>query len=58
MKTVWYVQGADPDEFMPKLFATKMAAEIYARQVFPTLSIDQQYARVYYRNVWEESDLT
>ena len=57
MKQVWYVQGADPDSPMPVLFATKMAAEMYARQEFPTLTESQRYARVFYRLVWEESDM-
>ena len=33
MKQVWYVLGADIDSPMPVLFETKLAAEMYARQV-------------------------
>jgi|GEM_PF-3693378 len=57
MKEVWYVQGADPDCPMPVLFATKMAAEIYARQEFPTEDEDRRYGRIFYKSVWEEADL-
>jgi hypothetical protein len=57
MKQVWFVQGADPDEAMPVLFATKMAAEMYARRELPTLSEAQRYARIFYKSVWEEEDM-
>jgi len=57
MKEVWYVQGADADLPMPILFSTKMAAEIYARQEFPDESPDRNYARIFYRDVFEEKDL-
>jgi hypothetical protein len=57
MKQVWYVQGADPDSPMPVLFATKLAAELYARDVWPDADPDTRYARVFYKSVWEESDL-
>lgn len=57
MTEVWYVKGADVDSPMPVLFATKMAAEIYARYVFPDEGEDKRYARIFYKSVWEESDL-
>lgn len=57
MKEVWYVSGADPEKRWPELFATKMAAEIYARYVFPDDSPDERYARVMYRPMWEEADV-
>ena len=57
MKQVWYVQGADPEASMPVLFATKMAAEMYARQEFPTLTESQRYARIFYKSVWEEANM-
>jgi hypothetical protein len=57
MKEVWYVRGADPDSPMPVLFATKMAAEMYARQEFPHADPDERYARIFYKSVWEESDM-
>jgi len=57
MTEVWYVKGVDPDSPMPVLFATKMAAEIYARQELPDLSESERYARVFYKTVWEEADL-
>lgn len=57
MTKVWYVQGADVDSPMPVLFATKMAAEIYARDVFPDEGPDKRYARIFYKSVWEERDL-
>lgn len=53
MTEVWYVIG-DPDHF---LFATKMAAEIYARQLFPEADPDARYARIRFKNVYTESDL-
>jgi len=56
MKTVWYVQEMD-NNAVPVLFSTKMAAEIYARQLFPHASPDVRYSRIYYRSVWEESDM-
>ena len=57
MKQVWYVQGADPEASMPVLFATKMAAEMYARQEFPTLTESQRYARIFYRSEEHTSEL-
>jgi len=57
MQMVWFVQGADPDSPMPVLFATKMAAEMYARQELPNLTESQRYARIFYKCVWEEEDL-
>jgi hypothetical protein len=57
VKQVWYVQGADPEFPMPVLFATKMAAEMYARLEFPNESPDTRYARIFYRSVWEEADM-
>lgn len=57
MKQVWYVQGADPEARFPEFFATKMAAEMYARDLFPQECPDQRYARIFHRNVWEEADM-
>lgn len=57
MKAVWYVQGADTSSPMPVLFDTKMLAEIYARHVWPDASPDERYARIFYKSVWEESDM-
>ena len=57
MKQVWFVAGAAPDSPMPVLFDTKMAAEMYARQEFPDADPDARYARIFYKSVWEESDL-
>lgn len=59
MKQVWYVVG-EPDVqqgWSPVLFATKLAAEMYARQLWPLASPQDRYARVMYRSVWEESDM-
>jgi len=41
----WYVAGDDTE----LLFAEKMAAEIWARKLFPQEDEDQRYARIYYR---------
>ncbi len=57
MKEVWYVRGADPGRPMPVLFATKMAAEMYARQEFPDAHPDERYARIFCKPVFEESDM-
>lgn len=57
MKEVWYVRGADPEGRFPEFFATKMLAEMYARDQFPQEGPDQLYARIFYRNVWEEEDV-
>lgn len=53
MTEVWYVVG-DQDRH---LFATKMAAEIWARQLFPKEHPDARYARIRFLNVYTESDL-
>jgi hypothetical protein len=52
---VWYV--ADGQEHMPQLFDTKIAAEKYARLLFPDESPSQRYARVYFRMVITMEDL-
>lgn len=58
MKQVWYVLGADNDSPIPVLFETKLAAEMYARQVWPGASPQDRYARVFYKSVWTEADMT
>lgn len=58
MKEVWYIRGEAVDGLRHMLFATKMAAEIYARELFPNEPPDTRYARVYCMPVWEESDMT
>lgn len=57
MTQVWYIQGEALDGQRPLLFATKMAAEIYARELFPNEPEDTRYARIFYVAVWEERDL-
>jgi hypothetical protein len=54
MMKVWYVAGADNDIPIPVLFETKLAAEMYARQVWPDASPQDRYARVFYKSVWTE----
>jgi hypothetical protein len=56
MNQVWYVLGADLEGW-PVLFATKMAAEMYARQVWPDADESVRYARIFYRSVWTEADM-
>jgi hypothetical protein len=56
MKAIWYVQGVDPDARFPEFFDTKLGAEIFARETFPTEDPDTRYARIFFRRVWEESD--
>lgn len=53
MTEIWYVLG-DQDRH---LFATKMAAEIWARHLYPNADPDARYARIRFKNVFEESDL-
>jgi len=57
VKQVWYVQGADPESPIPVLFATKAAAERYARRVWPDADPDTRYNRVFFKFVWEEADM-
>lgn len=54
MATVWYVQGAEPEQPWPILWATKELAERYARAMFPDESPDTRYARIMCRNIEEE----
>jgi hypothetical protein len=44
---VWFVTG---DEYMT-LFATKMDAEKWARQMFPEEDFAKRYARIRYKDV-------
>lgn len=57
MTEVWYVQGEYPPDMRrwPTLFDTKLAAEKYARQLFPDEDPDKRYARIYCIEVNEES---
>ena len=57
MKQVWYVQGEALEGEQHVLFATKLAAEMYARYCFPDASPDERYARVMYRPVMGERDV-
>ena len=52
---VWYV--ADGQGHMPQLFDTKIAAEKYARLLFPDEPESRRYARVYFRKVMTLEDL-
>lgn len=58
MKQVWFVaQEHDENYVIPTLFDTKEAAERYARILFPELSEDKRYVRIYFRNVLTMADL-
>ena len=57
MKQVWYVQGEALEGEQHVLFATKLAAEMYARHLWPDADPSARYARIAYRSVWEESDM-
>jgi hypothetical protein len=46
---VWFVSGCEEGY----LFETKLDAEIYARKIFPDMSEDNRYARVYFKTVYE-----
>jgi hypothetical protein len=46
---VWFVSGCEEGY----LFETKLDAEIYARKIFPDMSEDSRYARVYFKTVYE-----
>lgn len=54
---VWYVGGAEPEAAFPTLFDTQLAAEIYARHLFPDEHPDTRNARIYCREVWTEEEL-
>lgn len=54
---MWFVLGDEEFGDQPALFDTKMAAEKWARALFPEEHPDKRYARVFYKSVWEESDL-
>lgn len=53
MSEIWYVVG----DTLRHLFSTKMAAEKYARVLFPDEDPDKRYARVMCRQVFDESDV-
>jgi hypothetical protein len=42
---VWFVSGCEEGY----LFETKLDAEIYARKLFPDMSEDSRYARIYFK---------
>jgi hypothetical protein len=42
---------------MPQLFDTKIAAEKYARLMFPDEPASRRYARIYFRRVMTMEDL-
>jgi hypothetical protein len=51
MNQVWYVQGADPEAYIPELFQNKIDAEQYARDCFPLEDPKTRYNRIGYRPV-------
>jgi hypothetical protein len=55
MYEVWYVQGADPEAFIPDLFAYKIDAERYARMCFPTEEERTRYTRIKSRPVHQST---
>jgi len=55
MKTVWFVSGEDMEG---TLFDTKLAAERFARMMFPDENESKRYSRIYYREVLTMDDLT
>ena len=59
MNQVWYVWGENDknDSYYPTFFDTKLAAERYARILFPDEDIYKRDARVYCRDVLTMSDL-
>ena len=46
---MWYVLG-----IKDTYYATKMAAEVAARQAFPDEDPDKRYGRVYYKTMYYE----
>lgn len=46
MKERWFVKG-DPEQ---RTFAEKLGAETRARELYPSLPVNQRYALVFYRN--------
>jgi hypothetical protein len=59
MKQIWYVSGEthQTDNYYPTFFDTKLAAERYARMLYPDEGIKQRDARVFSRDVLTMSDL-
>jgi hypothetical protein len=57
MKQVWYVAREDTGGAFPSFFDTKMAAEAYAKYLFPDESESKRYNRIFYREVFTMSDL-
>lgn len=56
MKQVWYVHDPSEASWWPQLFDTKLAAEQYARMLFPNETEDKRYARIHYREVYSIID--
>lgn len=52
---IWYV--ADGQGLIPQFFDTKIAAEKYARLLFPDEPESRRYARIYFRRVMTLEDL-
>ena len=57
LKQVWYVAREDTGGAFPSFFDTKMAAEAYAKYLFPDESESKRYARIYFREVFTMADL-
>lgn len=51
MKEIWYVNEGKQFHLVEYVFATKMEAERYARELFPDESEDSRYARIFYKEV-------
>lgn len=51
MKEIWYVNEGKQFHLVEYVFATKMEAERYARELFPDENEDERYARIFYKEV-------
>lgn len=60
MKEIWYVAGESEEsgERFPTFFDTKLAAERWARILFPDEDERTRYQRIYLRHVFTETDTT
>ena len=57
MKQIWYVHGEDTGGTFPTFFDEKLAAEIYAKSLFPDETESKRYSRIFYREVLTNLDL-
>ncbi len=57
MKEIWYVVGVEESDRFPYFFETKEVAELAAQAYFPHENREEQYARIFYREVLTLNDI-